>query len=282
MPGWGSALGLTAGFCWGSADFLGGRQTRKGSVWFFALVSQIVAAAGTALLVVAHGAASPSWFDSWPALLAGVTTPIGILCLWNGLAQGVMAEVAPIANLPLVPFVFGIIQGRQQVSVVQLGGSVAIMVGVCVVASATPSRADSAPNRALGLALAFAAMLAFGTAFTGLAVTSAHDPAWASFYARVVAAVIVAAIALPRVVTTSMRPRIAGAAVLTGLLQACAAASFAWASTLGNLSLVSVLNSSAPVFTALYARSIYKERLAPFAAIGVLLVLAGTALLVAG
>jgi drug/metabolite transporter (DMT)-like permease len=70
-----------------------------------------------------------------------------------------------------------------------------------------------------------------------------------------------------------------GLVVLAGVLDTTANVLFAYASTLGNLGVVGVLGSLYPVATVLLARFVLAERLSGLQAVGVLLALAGVALL---
>jgi drug/metabolite transporter (DMT)-like permease len=67
-----------------------------------------------------------------------------------------------------------------------------------------------------------------------------------------------------------------------GALDVTANGLFAWASTLGLLSVVSVLGSVYPVMTALLARIVLKERMTPTQGAGVAAAFGGIALLVGG
>lgn len=89
-------LALLAALSWGSADYLGGTQSRRASSVAIALWSQL--AGGLTLLVVAvlfadgTTAASLAW-----GAAAGAASGTGLILFYRGLAGGAMAIVAPLS-----------------------------------------------------------------------------------------------------------------------------------------------------------------------------------------
>jgi drug/metabolite transporter (DMT)-like permease len=164
----------------------------------------------------------------------------------------------------------------------QLAGMLAALVGV-VLASREP---DEGPERAAAarrsIALALVAALGIGTFFVGMDAAADADVAWAMLTARGVSvgALVAAAVVLRPAVRAPL-PALPVLAVI-GLLDASANGMFAYASTLGLLSLVAVLGSLYPVVTIALARAVLAERVQRVQAAGVALALAGVAAIAGG
>ncbi|MBK6562019.1 EamA family transporter [Candidatus Amarobacter glycogenicus] len=108
----GILLGLGAAFSWGTSDFLGGRFTRKYPAFTVGLVSQ--SSSLLALLLVAAivrpevRAEAIAW-----GLAAGVFTSFGGMALYQGLATGESAVVAPLSACgAVVPVAFAFATGH--------------------------------------------------------------------------------------------------------------------------------------------------------------------------
>src|SRR5674476_376926 len=103
------ALALGASICWGSGDFLGGRTSRRASLWAVIVGSQAVGLVGATLVVVLAGRGWPGLHAVWPVLLGGLASVVAISCFYKALAIGSMSIVAPIsATNALIPFLAGL------------------------------------------------------------------------------------------------------------------------------------------------------------------------------
>jgi drug/metabolite transporter (DMT)-like permease len=132
------------------------------------------------------------------------------------------------------------------------------------------------------IVLAIIAGLGFGVFFTGVDFAAADRPGWAIFAVRVGGVTTVAAALLVA------RPNLDGVSaaipvLLTiGFFDVLANALFAVASTKGLLPVVAVGGSMYPAFTVALAHGVLGERLARIQWAGVLLALAGVAMIAAG
>jgi len=199
---------------------------------------------------------------------------------YRAMALGSMSVVATIGALGvLVPVTAGFIQGDRPAAI-QGAGAVAGIVGVVLVAREPDPEWRAAGRVSIGLAAL--AALGFGAFFLGLDAASGPQPAWTIVAARVggvATLLIVAAYARPSLrIDRALMP-----ALLTiGCFDVLANSLFALATNHGLLSLVSVAGSLYSAVTVLLARVVLGERLARPQRVGVLVALAGVALIAAG
>lgn len=277
----GLLLALAASLVWGTSDFVGGLTSRGRSAVAVMAVSQTVGLAGLSVVMLVAWRSFPgAEIVPWSAL-AGFGTGLGVLCLYQALSIGPMSIVAPLTALAgVVPVVVGI-AGGDRPSWLQGVGMVAAVAG-CFLAARAP--ADGMAIRRSGVLFALLAAALIGIGLVGIDRASDHDVLWGLELARAVTVVLVGALALallgPRRLRGDVRPL--APLALVGALDVSANGLFAWASTLGLLSVVSVLGSVYPVMTVLLARIVLKERMTPTQGAGVAAAFGGIALLVGG
>jgi drug/metabolite transporter (DMT)-like permease len=274
-------LALAASAVWGTGDFFGGLISRGRSAASVLAVSQTFGLIGLSVVVaIAAGPFPGAAILPWAAL-AGAGTGLGVMCLYQALSIGPMSIVAPLTALAgVVPVVVGVIEGDRP-SWLQGVGMVVAVTG-CFLAARAPSQ--GAAIRRSGVLFALGAALLIGGGLVGLDHAADHDVLWGLELSRVAVVVLAGGLALallgPRRVGGEARP-LAPLALL-GALDVGANGLFAWASTLGLLSVVSVLGSVYPVMTVLLARIVLKERMTPTQGAGVAAAFGGIALLVGG
>lgn len=275
-------LAFGSSLCWGTADFFGGLQSRRRP-----LVTVLLFAQGTAVvLAVAYAAAAadaaPSAADVGWAAGAGLAGCAALAAFYRGLAIGTMSIVAPVsATGAAVPVLVGV-AGGERPSALQVAGIVVAMAGIVLAArepgAAVPSRAARA---SVGLALV--AALGFGAFFVGIErATDSAGVAWTLLAARG------SQLAVLAVVAAALRPAMPASArdaaplLMIGLLDLAANALFAFATTLGLLSVVAVVGSLYPAVTVILARMLLHERVSRGQEVGVLATLAGVMAIIAG
>jgi drug/metabolite transporter (DMT)-like permease len=277
----GLLLALSASLVWGTADFVGGMASRGRTAVAVMAVSQTVGLLGLSLVLLVAWRPFPG-ADILPwSVMAGFGTGLGVLCLYQALAIGPMSIVAPLTALAgVVPVVVGI-AGGDRPSALQGVGMVAAVAGCFL---ATRSQAEGMAVRRSGVLFALAAAALIGVGMVGIDRGADHDVLWGLELARGTTVVLIVALALvlrgPRRLRQEARPLRPLAAV--GVLDVSANGLFGWASTLGLLSVVSVLGSVYPVMTVLLARLVLKERMTPAQGAGVVAAFGGIALLVGG
>lgn len=276
------ALGLSSSLCWGLADFLGGLQTRRLNALFVVAASQAAGLVAVALAVALLAGSPPPLGQLWPAAAAGVAGAAALGAFYRGLAIGTMSIVAPIAASGVVlPVLVGVASGERP-SALQLGG-IALAVGGVVLAS-RESHEDAERQAAArrSLVLALWAAVGFGLFFVGLGASADDDPLWASLFARLGSLALLGPVCLALRKRLHPVPGALPALALVGVLDVGANVLFAFASTLGLLSVVAVLGALYPIVTVVLARTLLRERVRRLQQVGVACALGGVVLLAGG
>jgi drug/metabolite transporter (DMT)-like permease len=277
------AISLASAASWGVSDFLGGLQTRRLPVLGVLAVSQPAGLVLIALLIALTGADSISAGKLAIAFVAGAASLGGLAAFYSAMAMGTVSVVAPIAALGVVvPVVVGLAQGDSP-GAIQLAGLVPAIAGVVILSyEEQPDQVESARAARLSIGLAIVAGLGFGIFYVALDAASADRPGWAILAVRCggVATVLVALLAT--------RTRFDGVAaawpvlIVIGVFDVSANTLLAFATTKGVLPVVAVGGSMYPAFTVALAHAVLGERLASLQWIGVVLALAGVAMIAAG
>lgn len=271
-----AALALLTSVLYGVSNFLGPRISKDLPVFAVLIAGQLVALAVATLLALGLSDGFLSPLGAATALGAGVGNAVGLYAFYRAASEGPLAIVAPIGALgAVVPVLAGVVAGETLGAVRAIG--IALAVAGVALASRRPGGAPISPGRHPVAWAAFAA-LGFGAFLSLVAPAAASDPLWTVSVSRVsllavLLAVVVAAGSPVRVPVASL-PRVA----LPGLLLFAGTLAYAAATTLGDLSVVSVLASSNPVVTVALAFALSGERLSPGQGAGVGLALAGVAL----
>jgi len=274
------AISLASAFSWGVSDFLGGQQSRRLPVLGVLAVSQPAGLILIAVLIPLVGADPISADKLAIAFLAGAASLGGLGAFYAAMAMGTVSVVAPIAALGVVvPVAVGLAEGEDPAAI-QLAGLVPAIAGVAILSYEENSLHVGVARRSILLAIV--AGLGFGIFFTGLDAAAADRPGWA------ILAVRVGGVATVAVALLAARPRLDGVSaaipvlLVIGLFDVLANALFAVASTKGVLPVVAVGGSMYPAFTVALAHGVLGERLAPVQWTGVVLALAGVAMIAAG
>jgi len=273
-----AVLALLSSAMWGSADYLGGRLSRRrhvlvvlGGTQAVGLLAMLVAA------TVSRAWDAPTGYAPW-AVLASVSGATGLALYYRALAIGTMGVVSPIAALGvLVPLTAGLLQGEQPAPL-QVVGIVVALVGV-IAASGPEVHGDAGWAPVL---LAGGAAVFLGTSLLAIARGSEYSTVMTMTVMRLLTVSVLLVLALVLRHRVSISSGEVPGFVAVGLLDVGANLAFGLASTLGLLSLVSVFGSLYPVATILLARWLDHERLRPIQVAGVALALAGVTAIAAG
>lgn len=262
--------GLGSALTWGIGDFCGGLATRRTSVWTVVLYSQAVGMALLLLLVFAFGETMPRLTDLVWGAVAGLAGIIGLTALYQAMALGQMALVAPLtAVIALsIPVIIGIVTEGWPASLTLIGF---VLAGLSVMLiSYTPQRRATPSS----LWIALVAGCGFGSFFVLIAQTQDAAVFWPLVAAR--AASVLALLLLMAFQKRSALP-IARQAIppiiLAGVFDAGGNACFVLAEQAGRLDIASTLSSLYPVSTVLLALLLLRERISPVQGIGVLVAL---------
>ncbi len=300
-------LALLSSVLWGIADFAGGTASRRLPSMVVVLVSQaigLLVALVAAAVVGAFG--SPAGYVWW-AVAAGLVGVVGLLAFYRALATGTMGVVSPIAALGVVvPVMVGFVTGQWPSAAVGVGIALAI---IGVVAASGPER--SAGRSLRPVLLAVVAAVCFGLTLLFIARGAEYSAVMTMVVMRVSSVILLGAVLLAARATHGAGPSPSGAAVasrsgsrgsasvddaaalprpagaagawatvaVAGVFDVGANLTFAVASTGGALAVVAILGSLYPAVTVLLARIIHAERLTRLQQVGVIVALAGVALI---
>ena len=265
-------IALAASIGLGTADFLGGRLSRRLPVAVVVTVTQLV---GFLLLMIAgliHGLPDRRLgtlllFGS----LAGVSLAVSATALYAALAAGTMSLVAPLTGLAaVVPIAVGL-AGGEQLTLVQGVGMLVILLALPV-AVQEPGAADHRTTSGLQLPTVGAAILGIGATFALVSKAAQSDPIWAAALSRGVSVAIVVpvAIALSRRHSKDATHGRSGSPrgwrdvfrlSAIGMIDVLAFLCFVVATTQGPLIVVALLASLYPLTTVALARAFLGERL---------------------
>lgn len=275
-------LAALSALCYGTADFAGGFAARRSPLLPVLVVSQAAGAVIALVLLLASGEAMPAGRDlAWGAA-AGVAGAVGLGLLYRGIAGGLVAVVSPTAALvgAAIPVVFGVLAGDRPGSTA-LAGSAICLPAILLLSW---ERGGGVDRRALRSALALALLsgACIGLFFIALARTSPGSGLWPVLAARgasVALLVVAALLARQRLAVTR-----AGVwpTLLAGVADVSANALFLLATREGLLSLAVIVSSLYPAPTVLLARVFFGERIPAGRAVGLVLAVAGIALIALG
>lgn len=271
-------LAVVSSLLWGSADFVGGVMSRRLPALAVYGLSQAVGFAVLVTVATATGgwSADPAY---WPwAICASVVGMTAMIAFYQALAIGPMGIVSPLVALSvLVPVAVSLLRGELPAPVQVLGIIIAI-VGILLASGPELSGAESAKP----LILACIAAVGFGVMFVLMAEGSKHDPLMTMTGMRVTTVVIFSIILLFTRSLGGAKLRDAYPLAVIGVLDAGANVMFGYATTLGLLSLTSVLGSLYPVVTVILAAVFLSERLRGVQYVGVIAALGGVVMIAGG
>jgi drug/metabolite transporter (DMT)-like permease len=281
---WTLVLSLGAATTWGVADFVGTLRARAYSPLLVAVYSEVVGMVPILAALVLVGDAFPGW-DHLPwAVVAGVTGSVGHVVFFIALARGPIGVIAPIfACSSAGPAVIAVSLLGERPTAVQLAG-IAIAIAGVVLVSRHADEGDSKHGRFGAVPIALLGVAILTVFYVSMDQLAAESPLWGVTMQRsfgLPLLLVVLAIGLLRRTTSAPRGSFTAIAPV-GLMDTAAFVGFAYAASLGDLSVAVVLSSLYPVVTILLARIKLNEHLAPVQRIGAGLALLGVIAIVLG
>ena len=256
-----SFLALFSSLLWGTADFFGGKLTKKYKSLAVTGVSQSFGLFfGLVIMLITSSWFAPtlSWSNYFlPGVFAGTLGFIGLVAFYAGLATGRMGVVSPISSLSaLIPLTVAFISGEKP-SVVQLTGMAVALIGAFCASG--PEIKDGISIRPLVYAVI--AAFGFGGAITFIAQGSKSSAIMTMTTMRFTTFIIALALFAKYKTAGGFSKKdipiligIGGADYFGNLLLGVA-------TTKGLVSLAVVLGSLFPIVTALLAYKLLHERL---------------------
>ena len=290
------ALGSSVGY--GVSDFLASRVAKRVAPVLLVLYSQLLQSVVLLLVVLLVSQPYSGAGLAWGAV-AGAVGAAGLVAYYQALATGQTAIIAPLASSGAVLPLLVDVAGGERPSPLALAGLVLVLVGIAVTSLAAareegeeapaptwhgppaPRRRVAVPRPPLPILLALVAAVSFGLFFVGIdrgGEAAGGGVLWVALGIQVGA--------LPTTLVGALRARGRRLGVgdpaqlwpvgLLTVLNLSADASLAYAVTRGDLAVVAVLGSLAPVVTAVLAHTLTAERPAAAQTVGAALAVLGT------
>jgi drug/metabolite transporter (DMT)-like permease len=280
------AAGLSAAFCWGTADYLSRGQSQKIGYYRTVVYSQVLTLVVLIVLIPVLGSnlqVAPSPLLALVA--AGALNFIAFNFLYRAFHRGAVSLVAPVAyTYPAVTTVLSILVLGTVLSSGRIITIAGIMVGVILLSTRFTElhafvRGNAPPNLTAGIGSAVGASFFFGVGYTAIGYA-------APSVSLVVPAMVLRAVGmtagflLAPVLHQQVRPSrltFSRTILAMGILEAAGFLSFTYgiSATGGSLPVVAALSGMGGAVAASYGLVFLKEHLEPNQIAGVLLSLIG-------
>jgi drug/metabolite transporter (DMT)-like permease len=272
-------LALVSSLLWGSADFLGGNLSKRFKSLAVTGASQSVGLLIGIFLIVINGqwiSPSLSWNGYFlPAVGAGIAGFLGLVSFYSGLSTGRMGVVSPISSLSVViPLAYAFINGERPKSFALIGMAIALIGAFC---ASGPEVVKGLPIKPLLFGLG--AAIGFGTALTFMAQGSKTSSLFTMTSMRVISVSVCIAIALKYKTIGGFKVGDFKILAVIGATDFLANYFLGIATTKGLVSIAMVLGSLFPIVTALLAFRFLHERLHKVQYLGIVLAVAGVAVI---
>ena len=274
-----SLLALISSAMWGTADYFAGRMSKQRHPFAVLGLSQIFGLIVGVLIVLIsgdwHGQALGVDGYLLYGALAGLFGYIGLACLYEGLSTGRMGVVSPISSLSaVIPLTFALITGEV----------LTVAQGVGVVIALAGAFCASGPELSQGLSpkplfLAVGAAAGFGTAMTFMSIGSESSALMTMVMMRATTFLVTIALVIRYRTIGNFSKSEIPVLIFVGVADFSANLLLGVATNFGLVSLVMVLGSIYPIVTALMAFKFLHERLHRVQYVGIVLAVAGVALI---
>ena len=279
----GSLLALLSSALWGTADFFGGKLSKKyAPILVLGMTQAIGLLFGITLVLLSgelFGSNPPNAFGDggyfFAGAIAGITGYIGLICLYAGLSTGRMGVVSPISALSaVIPLTVALVTGEVLTTAQGIGVVIAMVGAFCA----------SGPELSQGLSpkpifLAIGAAAGFGTAMTFMAIGSESSALMTMVMMRATTFIVTIFLVIRFRTVGNFEKSEIPVLLFIGVSDFLANLLLGVATNFGLVSLVMVLGSIYPIVTALLAFVILKERLHRVQYVGIVFAVAGVALI---
>jgi uncharacterized membrane protein len=278
-------LALLASLFIGISDFLGGTVSRTRSPLETSVVLQIAALVTLLPIAVALGASDLTLHDAGLGAISGLATSVAYVGFFTAIGRGRMSIVVPIsaAVTALAPAIVGIAEGNA-LSSIALAGVLCALVAIPLVAYETDDEDENADDGWSVTRQVLVSILC-GGGFGLYFVCIGHTHRSAGLWPTVANLVVAVAVSVPIAIRSGVMPALASAsrlAIAGGVALGVADAGLTTALERGPLTVASVLGNLYPLVTIGLGVTVLGERIRPWHALGILLALAGVAMIAAG
>ena len=274
-------LAAGAALCYGLSNFVGPRIVRNLPLYPVLISGQAVALVVSALLLFTESG-TPTASQVAAALVAGLGNAFALIAFYRAAAAGPLSIVAPLGALgAVVPVLLGAAQG-ESIGALKLMAIALALTGVALAARpSAEERATGAGDRRLAAGWALLSSLGFGIFLAGMAEAGAGGAFWAIAVSRASLLALFAVVALRLASPLRVPARDVPRVMVPGLLLFAGTLLYTVATREGDLSVVSVIASLAPVVIVALAFTLLGERLSRVQAAGALAALVGSVILAA-
>jgi drug/metabolite transporter (DMT)-like permease len=277
-------LALFASLFIGVSDFLGGIASRTGGPLGVTFVLQLAALATLVPIAALLGASDLTVHDAGLGAVSGLATGVAYVGFFAAIGRGRMSIVVPVsaAVTALLPAAVGIVDGNT-LSTLAIGGALCVLMAIPLVAYETEDGGEAADgwSAARQVAVSVLCGAGFGTYFVCVGHTHQSAGLWPTVGNLAVGATVTGAIAVAR----GAMPGLASAprlAVAGGVALGVADVGLTTALQRGPLTIASVLGNLYPLVTVALGVGMLGERVRSWQAAGIVLAVAGVAMIAAG
>lgn len=262
---------------YGSADFLGGLASRKNSAITVVAWSQGVGLLVALMAAPLLGAPSVVAADLIWGIAAGLCGAMGVGILYRGLAVGLASIISPVAALTgaVLPVFYGIVSGEQPPLLSWIGVSLALPAILLLSLEKEEKQAHVLKSFEMG----FMAGLGFSGFFILIAQTGDSSGMWPLVAARSVTVPLFFLMTLIRHHPVLLVKGTRRQAIFSGALDMSANLFYLLATRSGLLVTAVVITALYPAPTVVLQRIFIGEKLRPARMAGLLLAIAGAALI---
>jgi drug/metabolite transporter (DMT)-like permease len=273
-------LALFSSLLWGTADYHGGKLSKKYPAIAVLGVTQAIGLLFGIILVILRQDFSANAFGDggyfFPGACAGILGYLGLICLYAGLSTGRMGVVSPISGLSaLIPVAYAFfVKGDRLSLILSIGATLAILGAFL---ASGPELAKDLPIKPLLLALGAAG--GFGTALVFMAIGSQGSALMTMVMMRATTLIVSLGILAKYRTLGGLPFKLSPILIFIGSADFLANLLLGVATTKGNLTLAMVLGALYPIFTALLAFKFLHERLHRIQYLGIFAAVAGVAII---
>ena len=276
-------LALFASLFIGVSDFLGGIVSRTRSPLETSLVLFLAALVTLVPIAILLGASDLTAHDLGLGAVSGLTTSIAYVGFFAAIGHGRISIVAPIsaAVTALLPAIAGIAEGNTLSSIARYGILCALLAIPLVAYETEDGEANDDWSTRRQVLVSILCGVGFGFYFFCIGHTHRSSGLWPTVATLVVGIAIIALLAARGGVMPSLAS-VSRLAVAGGVALGVADAGLTTALQRGPLTVASVLGNLYPLVTIALGVRILGERIRLWHAAGILLAVAGVAMIAAG
>ncbi len=276
-------LALFASLFIGISDFLGGIDSRTRNPLETSLVVFLAAFVTLVPIAILLGASDLTVHDLGLGAVSGLTTSIAYVGFFAAIGHGRISIVAPVsaAVTALLPAIVGIAEGNTLSTIARYGILCALLAIPLVAYETEDGDADDDWSTARQVLVSILCGVGFGFYFICIGHTHRSAGLWPTVATLLVGIAVIAPIAARGGVMPSLAS-LSRLAVVGGVALGVADAGLTTALQRGPLTVASVLGNLYPLVTIALGVTVLKEHVRSWHAVGILLAVAGVAMIAAG